>query len=145
MRARATVLIGVPEGIEGLSLRNTDGSWPRAERLAGVVNDAYAHPTRGERLEQLVHDMIGRAADVLHSRHHRRVIAMHLTPILAARLRALDEAQRRLEGWGRDRIPWEDRDDQPDLELMEFLVELDRPDDVLWGRVVIFERCPWVE
>src|SRR5438132_8123427 len=98
VRARATVLIAVPEGIEVLSLRNTDGSWPRAERLARVVNDAYAHPTRRERLERLVHDMIGRAADVLQSRHHRRVVAMHLTPILAPRLRALDAALRPLDG-----------------------------------------------
>lgn len=81
------MLIAVPEGIEVLSLRNTDGSWPRAERLARVVNNVYAHPTRGERLEQLVYDVIARAADVLHSRHHGRVIVMHLTPILAARLR----------------------------------------------------------
>ena len=128
MRARATVLIAVPEGIEVLSLRNTDGSWPRAERLARVVNDAYAHPTRGERLEQLVHDMIGRANDVLH-RHHRRVIAMHLTPILAARLRALDEAQRRLEGWGRENIAWKDRDEQEQLFLCI------RPVGELWKRV----------
>ena len=53
------MLIAVPEEIEVLSLRNTDGSWPRSERLARVVNDVYAHPTRGERLEQLVYDMVG--------------------------------------------------------------------------------------
>jgi hypothetical protein len=73
VRARETVLIVVPEGIEALALRNTDGSWPRAERLARVVNDAYTHPTRGDRLDQLVYDVIGRADDVLHSRHHGRV------------------------------------------------------------------------
>jgi hypothetical protein len=129
VRARATVLIAVPEGIEVLSLRNTDGSWPRAERLASVVNDPYVHPTRGERLERLVYDVIGRADDVLHSRHHGRVIAMHLTPILAARLRALDEAQRRLEGWGRKKIAWKDRDEQEQLFLSI------RPVGELWKRV----------
>jgi hypothetical protein len=74
------------------------------------------------------YDVIGRSDDVLHSRHHGRVIAMHLMPILAARLRALDEARRRLEGWGRE-IAWKDRDEQ------EYLFLCIRPVGELWRRV----------
>ena len=42
---------------------------------------------------------------------------------------ALDEAQRRVEGWGREKITWKDRDEQEQLFLCI------RPVEELWKRV----------
>src|SRR5206468_5452057 len=97
VRTRPTVLIEVPAGIEALVDRDALGAWPRSARLARVVNDVYAHPTHRERLAELSHDLVSKSGGALASRRDGSLVSMHLTPRLAAQLRALDQAQLQLE------------------------------------------------
>jgi hypothetical protein len=114
VRTRPTVLIEVPAGIEALLDRDALGAWPRSARLARVVNDVYAHPTHRERLAELSRDLVSRRGDALGSRRDGSLVSMHLTPRLAAQLRALDRAQRQLRhaSWEARPVSWEDRDPQ---------------------------------
>jgi hypothetical protein len=107
------VLIEVPEGIETLGERDADGAWPRARRLARVIDNPYVHPSLGKRLEELATALVLKAADALTGCRKGRVVSMHLTPRLAAQLRALEHAKRRLEGaWWESQPSWEERDPQ---------------------------------
>lgn len=114
MRSRLTVLIEVPAGIDALADRDAQGTWPRSVWLARVVDDAYAHPTRRERLAELSDDLVSKSRGALASRRDGTLVSMHLTPRLATQLRALDQAQRQLgqvRSEGRP-VPWKDRDAQ---------------------------------
>jgi len=108
------VLIEVPAGIEALADRDAEGTWPRSVRLARVVNGVYAHPTHRERIAELSQDLVSKSRDALSSRRDGRLVPMHLTPRLAAQLRALDRAQLQLEQarWGGRPVSWKDRDAQ---------------------------------
>jgi hypothetical protein len=114
VRSRLTVLIEVPEGIEALLDRDAEGNWPRAHSLARVVDDPHVHPTVGARIEELASALASRAADAFAGRQMGRVVSMHLTPRLAAQLRALHRAQTGLEHawWEPRRLSLEDRDPQ---------------------------------
>jgi hypothetical protein len=72
-----------------------------------VVDDPYAGMNFRERLEDLAEALVSRADDVL---PRRRVVSMHLTPRLAAQLRALEYAQRRLTGvlWEAQPPSWDE-------------------------------------
>jgi len=114
VRSRLTVLIEVPAGIEALADRDARGTWPRSVRLARVVNDVYAHPTHRGRLAELSHDLVSKSGGALASRRNGSLVSMHLTPRLAAGLRALDQAQLQLEDpwWEGRPVAWKDRDAQ---------------------------------
>lgn len=103
----------------------------RASRLASVVNEAYAPPHFKDRLEALVGELVARAPDALAARNQTRVVSMHLTPHLGVQLRALEQAQRRLERawWGPREISWEERDPQEQAFLSI------QPVGALWKRV----------
>jgi len=125
------VLIEVPEGIEALVDRDPQGIWPGSVRLARVVNDPYAHPTHRERLAELCRALASRSGGALASRREGNLVSMHLTPRLAAQLRALDQAQlqlgqARLEGRP---VSWQDRDAQEQAFLSI------RPLGSLWKQV----------
>jgi hypothetical protein len=128
MRPRQTVLIEVPKRIEVLLERDAKGAWPRAPRLADVVNDAYAHPTFRVRLEELTRELASRSDELLRTRRRGSVVHMRLTPRLAAQLRALDQAQRQLAygPWGAPEVAWDERDPQEQVFLRI------RPVGALW-------------
>jgi hypothetical protein len=131
MRPRSTVLIELPERPDILLDRDERGAWPRASRLAQVVNDTYAPPTFRLRLEQLARELVSRSGEALRTRRHGNVIHMRLTPRLAAQLRALDQAQRQLEyrPWGLGWVAWEEHDPQEQALLRI------RPVGALWKRL----------
>ncbi len=114
MRSRPTVLIEVPAGIEALVDQDAQGTWPCSVRLARVVNDVYAHPTHRERLAELSRDLVSKSGGALASRRDGSLVSMHLTPRLAAQLRALDQAQLQLghASWEGRPVSWKDRDAQ---------------------------------
>lgn len=114
MRPRETVLIEVPEDLEALLERDTAGAWPRAPRLARVVNNVYEQRTLRQRLEDLARELVSRQDDVLHARRHRRVVSLHLTPRLAAQLRGLERARTQLESgtWEHPAVAWAEREPQ---------------------------------